>query len=158
MDLFVHSIQVRDYSFIEFVFKSFFFRFHLDDSQHVQNLHDPKQLIQEYQLNKSQLIFTIVELNDDKTVVSPFDQTSVETRVMIDNSETNCRKFFSHTRKRNRMLFCLIQVDSVTERLNNQVKCIPQKGNWQGSEDVVIIMPHSIKKKGTISSRDSQHR
>jgi hypothetical protein len=28
------------------------------------------------------------------------------------------------------------------------IKCIPQKGDWQGGDEVLIIMPYPIKQKG----------
>jgi hypothetical protein len=34
----------------------------------------------------------------------------------------------------------------------NTIKCIPQKGEWQGGDEVLIIMPGPIKRKGLSDS------
>jgi hypothetical protein len=32
----------------------------------------------------------------------------------------------------------------------NGIKCIPQQGNWVGGDEIVIIMPNPIKRKGLV--------
>jgi len=34
----------------------------------------------------------------------------------------------------------------------NGIKCIPQQGNWGGGDEIVIIMPTPIKKKGLVDN------
>ncbi len=38
--------------------------------------------------------------------------------------------------------------DPLNEPLVTGIKCIPQQGGWIGGEEIVIIMPNSIKRKG----------
>lgn len=86
-----------------------------------------------------------MELQDNNTKVLSYDHTAVETRVMTDNSETSFGKFFTNNRIKPHFS---ILADSCSERSAMPIKCIPSKGSWQGNEEIVIIMPHSIKKKG----------
>lgn len=36
----------------------------------------------------------------------------------------------------------------MTNRIASTVECVPDKGNWQGGENVIIVMPKPIKGKG----------
>ena len=38
---------------------------------------------------------------------------------------------------------------------NRRIKFIPHKGDWQGGDEVVIIMPYPIKQKGLLNSNFS---
>ena len=48
--------------------------------------------------------------------------------------------------------FILIFKDASANYLNgtstNKIKCVPQKGDWQGGDEVVMIMPTPVKQKG----------
>ena len=42
-------------------------------------------------------------------------------------------------------------MNSAIDKKANIVKCIPQKGDWAGGDEVVIIMSEPIKRKGFFS-------
>ncbi len=63
------------------------------DDQHIQNLHDAKQIIFQYQLWKCQLVFTVVELQNNNLLIVPFCHTSVESRIMTDETAVTPSKF-----------------------------------------------------------------
>ncbi|CAF1037725.1 unnamed protein product [Rotaria sordida] len=101
------------------------------DTQCILNSQDAKCKIATYQLKKSQFIFTIAERHNNRFFPIPILDTSVASQIIVDEV----------TDKRN----------STINPSNDQIKCIPQKGDWQGDEEVLIIMSKPIKgKKYTI--------
>jgi len=58
-----------------------------------------------------------------------------------------------HFQKLSKTIFFFFQV-SPTGKPNgtsiNGIKCIPQQGNWVGGDEIVIIMPNRIKRKGLV--------
>lgn len=58
------------------------------DAQHVGKNPNPKQIIAIYQLPKSQLIFTLAELEtqDNKSIIVPKPSTSVKSIIMTDDT------------------------------------------------------------------------
>ncbi|CAF1155658.1 unnamed protein product [Rotaria sordida] len=101
------------------------------DTQCILNSQDAKCKIATYQLKKSQFIFTIAERHNNRFFPIPILDTSVASQIIVDEV----------TDKKN----------STINPSNDQIKCIPQKGDWQGGDEVLIIMPKPIKgKKYTI--------
>ncbi|CAF4117448.1 unnamed protein product, partial [Rotaria magnacalcarata] len=92
---------------------------------------DAKQKISLYQLNKAQLVFTLAEQYDCNHFPIPIRHTSVESQIMIDIGMDDPSTSMS----------------PAIERKTNIIKCVPQKGDWAGGDEVVIIMSEPIKRK-----------
>ncbi|CAF4813233.1 unnamed protein product, partial [Rotaria socialis] len=101
------------------------------DRQVSINVDDAKLKIARYQLWKSQLVFTITELTGTNHWPVPIVHTSVKSQIMIDRE----------TDKRN------ASINIVNDKVKTKLKCVPQKGDWKGGDEVVIIMPKPIKRK-----------
>ncbi|CAF3351755.1 unnamed protein product [Rotaria sp. Silwood1] len=102
------------------------------DTQCVLDSQDAKHKIVVYQLWKSQFIFTIAERHDNVSLPIPIPHTTAESQIIVDEV-TDARNSSMHSSKGNS---------------NNLIKCIPQKGDWQGGDEVLIIMSKPIKRKG----------
>ncbi|CAF4529923.1 unnamed protein product [Rotaria sp. Silwood1] len=102
------------------------------DTQCVLNSQDAKHKIVVYQLWKSQFIFTIAERHDNISLPIPIPHTTAESQIIVDEV-TDARNSSMHSSKGNS---------------NNLIRCIPQKGDWQGGDEVLIIMSKPIKRKG----------
>ncbi len=63
-------------------------KYYLDqnDIQRVTNIHDAKQIIETYQLWKSQLVFTVAERLNKHHLPIPILHTSVASQVMCDEA------------------------------------------------------------------------
>ena len=117
--------------------------------QNIQNPQDARQTIRLYQLWKSQLVFTIAELQDNNSVSVPILQTSVVSQIMIDITARGQRKFFILIIHKSYFSLFLAPVISVSNGTTaNRIKCVPQKGDWQGGNEVVMIMPNLVRQKG----------
>lgn len=57
-----------------------------NDIQRVMNIHDAKQIIDTYQLWKSQLVFTIAERLNKNLLPVPIIPTSVTSQIMFDEA------------------------------------------------------------------------
>ncbi|CAF2241671.1 unnamed protein product [Rotaria magnacalcarata] len=107
------------------------FRSNQPDLQVVMNAEDTKRKIITYQLWKSQLAFTITELNGTSHWPVPIAHTMVKSQIMIDGA----------TNQRN------TPINIVDDKSKTKLKCVPQKGDWKGGDEVVIIMPKPTKRK-----------
>ncbi|CAF0725561.1 unnamed protein product [Rotaria sp. Silwood1] len=102
------------------------------DRQLVLNSTTAKYKITTYQLKKSQFIFTVAERHDNILLPIPILHTSAESQIMLDKG--NNRRGDSSMNYSN-------------DKSNSAIKCIPQKGDWQGGDEVLIIMSKPIKRK-----------
>jgi len=57
-----------------------------NDIQRVMNIHDAKQIIETYQLWRSQLVFTIAERLHKNHLPIPISHTSVTSQIMCDEA------------------------------------------------------------------------
>ncbi|CAF2888304.1 unnamed protein product [Rotaria sp. Silwood2] len=110
---------------------NFLFTLDQPDTQRILNLEDAKSKITIYQLKKSQFIFTIAERHPNVFLPIPMPHTSVESEIMIDTGNDGRD----------------LSMNSLRGKSNNPIKCIPQKGDWQGGDEIVIIMSKPIKRK-----------
>ncbi|CAF4147590.1 unnamed protein product [Rotaria sordida] len=96
-----------------------------------------KQLIKLYQLWKSQLVFSLAKRLDDN-VFDVFPGTSVLSQVMID--EMN--------QKRDEV------TTAPTGATNDQDEkfaiCAPERGNWGGGDNILMVLTKLDRKKGIL--------
>ncbi|CAF4820207.1 unnamed protein product [Rotaria sp. Silwood2] len=103
-----------------------------DESLRFENSQDTKQTRLLYQLWKSQLVFTLAKTQDNMIFPIPILHTSVESQIMVDTGNDGRD----------------LSMNSLRGKTNNRIKFIPQKGDWQGGDEIVIIMSKPIKRKG----------
>jgi hypothetical protein len=64
--------------------------------------------------------------------------------------------------KLSKIIFFVFFEDSAASHSSDafikKVKCIPQKGDWQGGDEVLIIMPYPIKQRGIFNSLFLNHK
>ncbi|CAF1264788.1 unnamed protein product, partial [Adineta steineri] len=84
-----------------------------------------------YQVKKSQLVFTIAERFDNNPIPVPMPYTSVISQIMTDIANDTQKSFMIHA------------ADTFIET----IQCIPQKADWKGGDQILIIMPYLIKQK-----------
>ncbi|CAF1232273.1 unnamed protein product [Rotaria sordida] len=93
------------------------------DISYATNLHNARRIIDTYQLEKSQLLFSIAELVSDDLSFDIYHETSVYSIIMTANTLTH---------------------------INNDesfVRCVPTKGHWNGGDDILMIIPKLDKRK-----------
>ncbi|CAF3827840.1 unnamed protein product, partial [Adineta steineri] len=100
-------------------------------NQHFQQTNDPKDIIDTYQLKKSQLVFTIAERFDNNPIPVPIPHTSVISQIMTDIANDTQKSFMIHA----------------ADTFIGTIQCIPQKADWTGGDQILIIMPYLIKQK-----------
>jgi hypothetical protein len=130
-----------------------------NDIQRVMNIHDAKQIIETYQLWRSQLVFTIAERLHKNHLPIPISHTSVTSQIMCDEASGRRSWFFF-------VYLILIKIQfiflfNLEELLNNNivctttfdyetVKCTPRKGDWNGGDEILIMIPKLDKRKGNL--------
>ncbi|CAF2994283.1 unnamed protein product [Rotaria socialis] len=92
---------------------------------------DAKKKISLYQLNKSQLVFTLAEQYGYNYFPVPILHTSVESQIMTDIGMDDPST----------------SMNPVIERQTNIIKCVPQKGDWDGGDEVVVIVSEPIRRR-----------
>ncbi|CAF4749190.1 unnamed protein product, partial [Rotaria sp. Silwood2] len=92
------------------------------DIQRTSNSHDARKLMNVYQLGRSQLVFSIAELVSDRLLPVIYDATSAYSKIMtaIKTTTTDDKSF---------------------------VRCVPQKGNWLGGDEILMVIPKLNKRK-----------
>ncbi|CAF3953028.1 unnamed protein product, partial [Rotaria sordida] len=106
-----------------------------DETPSIETPQEVKQKILLYQLWKSQLVFTLAKQQDNNIFPVPILHTLAKSQIMVDGLP------FGRD----------LSMNLSNGKPNNPIKCIPQKGDWQGDDEVLIIMSKPIKgKKYTI--------
>ncbi|CAF1075259.1 unnamed protein product [Rotaria sordida] len=102
----------------------------------IANKQRSKQLIKLYQLWKSQLVFSLAKRVDDN-VFNVFPGTSVLSQVMMD--EMN--------QKRHEVTAAAASVVTTDDQDVKFVTCAPEKGNWAGGDNVLMVLTKLDRKK-----------
>ncbi|CAF4968660.1 unnamed protein product, partial [Rotaria sp. Silwood1] len=108
------------------------FDYEQDESLNIEIPQDAKQKLLLYELWKSQLVFTLSKQQDSDSFPVPILHTSAESQIMLNKG--------SDRRGDSSMNYS-------NDKSNSAIKCIPQKGDWQGGDEVLIIMSKPIKRK-----------
>ncbi|CAF1188012.1 unnamed protein product [Adineta ricciae] len=95
------------------------------DNQQVIYSQKPKQTITAYQLWDCQLMFVIAERFNQNSLPHPIMETAVLSDTMTDVETGDRQSTTNH----------------IQQTLLTQIKCIPQKVDWRGNEEIVIILP-----------------
>ncbi|CAF0946284.1 unnamed protein product [Rotaria sp. Silwood1] len=106
-----------------------------DDIQRVANSHDAKQIIETYQLWKSQLVFTVAERLSNNNLPIPIPSTSVTSQIMCDEASRREKE------PSNNHIDCITMLDDDT------VRCTPKKGDWNGGDEILMTIPRLDKRK-----------
>lgn len=64
--------------------------------QRVHSIHDAKQIIEVYQLWRSQLVFTVAEHLEKSNLPVPLSFTSIISQIMCDEASGRRSSFFSN--------------------------------------------------------------
>lgn len=105
-----------------------FIHFYLLDKRDIQRLNDPtdaRRMIELYQLGKSQLVFSLAEVIYDNQYPVIYAATSIYSEIMTAIPST-----------------------SSTNEDDLTVRCVPQRGYWQGEEEILMVVPKLDKRKG----------
>ncbi|CAF4973702.1 unnamed protein product [Rotaria sp. Silwood1] len=94
------------------------------DIQRTSDSYDARKLMDIYQLGKSQLLFSIAELINDTLIPVIYDATSVFSKIMT-----------------------AIKTTATTKNDESYVRCAPQKGNWLGGDEILMVIPKLDKRK-----------
>ncbi|CAF3426385.1 unnamed protein product [Rotaria sp. Silwood1] len=105
-----------------------------DDIQRVANSHDAKQIIETYQLWKSQLVFTVAERLSNDNLPIPIPSTSVTSQIMCDEASRREKPSNNH-------------IDCITMLDDDTVRCTPKKGDWNGGDEILMTIPRLDKRK-----------
>ncbi|CAF3920202.1 unnamed protein product [Rotaria sordida] len=105
-----------------------------NDIQRVTNIHDAKQIIDTYQLWKSQLVFTIAERFYNNHFPIPVLSTSVTSQIMCDEASRREKPFINDT-------------NSIAVLDDDTIKCAPRKGDWYGGDEILMTLPKLDKRK-----------
>ncbi|CAF3813036.1 unnamed protein product [Rotaria sp. Silwood1] len=114
------QVELKDYGQLSLLNTDEIGLLHIDDS------HDPRKIIDVYQLKKSQFLFSVAELCDDDLFPGTYDETSVYSQIMSASRQTKTTP---------------IKYDE------SNVRCVPQKGCWQGGDDILMVIPKLDKRK-----------
>ncbi|CAF1104309.1 unnamed protein product [Rotaria sp. Silwood1] len=106
-----------------------------DDIQRVANSHDAKQIIETYQLWKSQLVFTVAERLSNDNLPIPIPSTSVTSQIMCDEASRREKE------PSNNHIDCITMFDDDT------IRCTPKKGDWNGGDEILMTIPRLDKRK-----------
>ena len=125
------------------------------DIQRVSNIHDAKQIIDTYQLWKSQLVFTIAERVSGYRLPVPMPHTSVASQVMCDEASGR-RSSFDEIVLINPIVFVSVHLEepilpnlTCSSSLDDEsVICTPRKGAWVGRDDILMVIPKLDRRKG----------
>ncbi|CAF2631998.1 unnamed protein product [Rotaria sp. Silwood2] len=104
------------------------------DIQRVMNSHDAKQIIETYQLWKSQLVFTIAERLYNDLFPVPIPSTSVTSQIMCDEASRREKPFINDTNY-------IAMLNDAT------IKCTPRKGDWNGGDEILMTIPKLDKRR-----------
>ncbi|CAF3428509.1 unnamed protein product [Rotaria sp. Silwood1] len=105
-----------------------------DDIQRVANSHDAKQIIETYQLWKSQLVFTVAERLSNDNLPIPIPSTSVTSQIMCDEASRREKPSNNH-------------IDCITMFDDDTIRCTPKKGDWNGGDEILMTIPRLDKRK-----------
>ncbi|CAF2968867.1 unnamed protein product [Rotaria sp. Silwood2] len=97
------------------------------DIQRTSNSHDARKLMDVYQLERSQLVFSIAELVSDRLLPVIYDATSAYSKIMT-----------------------AIKTTTTTTDDESFVRCVPQKGNWLGGDEILMVIPKLNKRKSNL--------
>jgi len=89
----------------------------------VEDPTDPKKLIETYQLGQSQLLFSIAIFQNNQQSPVIYDVSSV----------------FSHV---------MTAMNTSANDDDMSIRCSPQRGDWQGGDEVLMVLPKIDKRKG----------
>ncbi len=101
------------------------------DQEDIQRLDDPtdaRKLIEIYQLNKSQLVFSLAELVSKNQLPVIYDVTTVCSNIMIAMPSATASSFDE-----------------------SSVKCVPRKGSWEGGDEVLMVIPKIDRRRCKLS-------
>ncbi|CAF2823875.1 unnamed protein product [Rotaria sp. Silwood2] len=87
------------------------------------DLYNARKIIRVYQLEKSQLLFSIAERFHDDPLPVIYDVTSVYSHIMTATTETSINKE------------------------EPCVRCVPKKGCWRGGDDILMVVPKFDRRK-----------
>ncbi|CAF2877017.1 unnamed protein product [Rotaria sp. Silwood2] len=104
------------------------------DIQRVMNSHDAKQIIETYQLWKSQLVFTIAERLYNDLFPVPIPSTSVTSQIMCDEASRREKPFINDT-------------NYIAMLNDDTIKCTPRKGDWNGGDEILMTIPKLDKRR-----------
>ena len=95
------------------------------DAQRLSNPTDTKELIKTYQLNQSQLVFTICELSENEKLWTKFRVSTVYADVMTG---------------------------TMPAPASTTVGCrwAPQRGSWEGHTEILIVFPQIDGRRGSL--------
>jgi hypothetical protein len=94
------------------------------DDQRLEDPTDPRRIIETYQLGQSQLLFSIAVFQNNQNLPVIYDVSSVLSHIMTAMTTT-------------------VNDDDIS------VRCSPQRGDSQGGEEVLMVIPKVDKRRGT---------
>jgi len=100
----------------------------LADERDIQRINDPndaRKLIDLYQLGKSQLVFSLAELVYENQYPVIYDATSLYSNIMN-------------------------AITSTTSDDDLSIKCVPQKGDWRGNDEILMVLPKIDRRKSNL--------
>lgn len=129
------------------------------DIQRVSNIHDAKQIIDTYQLWKSQLVFTIAERIADYRLPVPVPHTTVASQVMCDEASGRRSMFNGQCSSESILLVFFVSSEesmpstpaASTILDEDTVICTPRKGAWAGGDEILMMIPKLDRRKGNNS-------
>jgi hypothetical protein len=84
----------------------------------VNDPNDARKLIEIYQLNKCRFLFSLAEIHNNSARPIIFDLTSVYSDPMV-----------------------AMNTSTPSNNDESSIRCAPQKGDWQGNDEVLMIIP-----------------
>ncbi|CAF1578302.1 unnamed protein product [Adineta ricciae] len=105
------------------------------DAPRTTNVHDAKQIIDTYQLWKSQLVFTVAERVDRNHFPSTIPFTSVTSQITCDEASL---------RRKDSLVNETVYMPMIDEET---VICTPRKGDWNGGDDLLMTIPKLDRRK-----------
>jgi hypothetical protein len=94
------------------------------DEQRLDDPTDPRKLIETYQLGQSQLLFSIAVFPNNQQLPVIYDVSSVFSHIITGTTTTAAND------------------DDMS------IRCSPQRGDWQGEEEILMVIPKVDKRKG----------
>ena len=95
------------------------------DIQRVDDLRDARKIIEVYQLNRSQLVFSLAELVNENQLPVIYAATAIGSNIMT----------------------AIPSSSSSNSPEDREVRCAPTKGLWRGGEEILMVIPRLDRRR-----------
>lgn len=90
-----------------------------EDIQRVDNIRDARKIIETYQLNRCQLLFSLAELLREGELPVVYAATTIGSNIMTAISSSSASN----------------------NNEDAEVRFVPRKGSWTGGEEILMVIP-----------------